>query len=158
MLFFLAPCVRLQGNTALLLCYCCLNQWVLLRCIPASSHFLISTLSSSTFPLPRLFFLVFPCIPILIRHAHNDQTLSTSIFDSCSLQFLSQTRIFLSIYICYQWWLPHILHVFPFLYLPCLPWQDDPVHRTPGKSNPLPQQASVGRNVWQEMSQILYEA
>ena len=126
------------GNMALLLRYCHLNQWILLRCILANSRFLILTLSSSPFPFPWLFFLVIPCIPILIRLDCNNQTSSTSIFDSRSLQFSSQTRISFSIYICYQQRLPHILHAFPLLYLPCLPWQDDPVHRTSRKSNSLP--------------------
>ena len=93
--YFLWP----QGNTALLLRYCCLNQRILLHCILTNSCFLISILSSSTFPFPQLFFLVFPHIPILIGHDCNNQTSSTLIFDSCFLQFSSQTRIFFSIYI-----------------------------------------------------------
>ena len=121
-----------------LLRYRCLNQRILQRCILASSRFLISILSSSTFPFPRLFFLVFPRIPILIGHDRNNQTSSTSILNSRLLQFSSQTRIFFPIYICYQRRLLRILCVFLFLYLPHLPWQDDLVHRTPGKSKPLP--------------------
>ena len=44
--------LHLQGNMGLLLCYCGLNQRILLRCILANSRFLILTLSSSTFPFP----------------------------------------------------------------------------------------------------------
>ena len=46
--YFLRP----QGNTALLLRYCCLNQWILLCCILINLRFLISILSSSIFPFP----------------------------------------------------------------------------------------------------------
>ena len=114
-----------------LLRYRCLNQRILQCRILASSRFLISILSSSTFPFPRLFFLVFPRIPILIRHNRNDQTSSTSILDSRLLQFSSQTRIFFSIYICYQWRLLHFLHALLFFILTAFA-----VTGRPGSSNP----------------------
>ena len=117
--------------------YCCLNQRILQCCILASLRFLISILLSSTFPFPRLFFLVLPRILILIGHDCNDQTSSTSIFDSRLLQFSSQTRIFFAIYICYQRRLLCILHAFLFFILTAFA-----VTGRPGSLNPWETESS----------------